>query len=157
MAWAKNASETLCAAGDTLDSGTFTAKKFVFFMAHIPAEFQTINTMTFNNDNSVSYSRKKMENGGTGDSTGRTSVSLNITYAYDKFVIGSFINIETEEKIGFSNQIEIPGTGAGTLPSRTENPFKYTATDSQVTSIKMDNVEPDDYLTNSNITVFGTD
>jgi uncharacterized membrane protein YcgQ (UPF0703/DUF1980 family) len=157
LAWAKNASETLCAAGDTLDSGTFTARKFVFFMSHIPADYNTINSMVFNNDTGTKYSRKKMENGGSGDSTSRSDIALSITWAHDKFVIGNFINIATEEKIGFSNQIEIPGTGASSIPARTENPFKYTETSNQVTSIKMVNVEPDDYLADANITVFGTD
>lgn len=158
MAWKKLASETLTSDGDAYEFTNLPAKKFLQFLDHTLPTGLVNQQINFNNDTGTNYTLRFNNNGGT-DGTGinRSSIAheWNNT-TLDRFVVDFWSNISGEEKLGILFSVWNDATGAGTAPSRYEEVWKWVDTD-QVTEIDMINASGGDYLTDSNLTVLGTD
>lgn len=160
MAWEKLASTKLTVAGDTIDSGTISAKKFLFIQAFTFATGgATGDGLRFNSDSGSNYSQRKSSNGG-GDST---ATSTNrIAYdasgdSNDKFTTAFIINISDEEKLVIGDLVQRSSAGASNTPDRSEFVGKWSNTSTQITSVQIVNLDAGDFDVDSELVIWGTD
>ena len=148
-------------AADVLDSGTFTAKKYLWVQAFMEIDGNT-NTISgvinFNNDTSSSYARRRSSNG-VSDSTETSHASIDVRGGETKnrFENLFIINNASNEKLVIGNGAYAGDVGAGTAPDRTEFVAKWSNTANQITSVKWTNGDGGSYGTSSIIKVWGHD
>jgi len=157
--WEELASVELGSAGDTLDTSTFTAKKYLWVQA-ILLDSSTIRpTMQFNSDGGGNYPVRYSTNG----SSDSTAVSQSRSYifqdtgAYPFFVNMFIINNSANEKLFTMHGITQNTAGAGTASNRVETVGKWVNISSQITSIQMLNDQAGSFNTGSIIKVWGHD
>jgi len=157
--WERLADITLEEAGDKLDSGTITAKKYLRVEIHTFPTGGTIKEdITFNNSTGDEYARRRSNDGAT-DSENDEKAMLEVygDSAQDRYLVMDIINIIDQEKlvIGFYN---VSTVGAGTAPNRSEWVGKWANTSAQITQIECDNGEGSgDYAIGSQMTIWGAD
>ena len=132
--WEELASVELGGASSTLDSGTFTAKKYLWVQAYINAT--TVDTgLTFNGDTGTNYARRWSDDGGTdGTATGGNNIQVdrgNSTQFLNIFILNNSAN----EKLGMYHTGTQNTAGAANSPQRRELIFKWVNTSSQITSM----------------------
>ena len=157
--WEELASVTLGSAGDTLDSGTFTAKKYLWIQYSIISSGSTNGIIRFNSDTGANYARRtSLEGAGDVAVTGSTSLNFGtLTDSNITFVEGFIINKSDKEKLVTGSVVSGNTAGAGNAPSRREGVGKWTNTSSQITSIQVINNGAGDINTGSRIKVWGFD
>ncbi len=155
--WEQLASVELSSAGDTLSSGTFTAKKYLWCQVYIKPTGTVDIDVTFNNDTGSNYARRNNYNGGT-DSTNTIQSNLqwsnNVTVP--QFMNCFIINNSATEKLSIMEQVRQGTAGAGTAPDRYHISGKWANTSSQITEIDITNGESGSYDTESFIKVWGS-
>jgi hypothetical protein len=155
-------------AGEVLDSGTFAAKKYLWFQFDIVVDtFDNTNaTIRFNSDPNGNYARRLSQNGMATDNTATGQTHMTFTYSGGKRVFGNYfvINNSSNEKlaIGHTNAIGTAANstseGAGVAPRRVEVVGKWANTSSQITQIEvLDAAQGDLGLTSGTIKVWGSD
>ena len=155
-------------AGEVLDSGTFAAKKYLWFQFDIVVDtFNNTNaTIRFNSDPNGNYARRLSQNGMATDSTAVGQTHMTFTWSGGKRVFGNYfvINNSSSEKlaIGHTNAIGTAANstseGAGVAPRRVEVVGKWADTSSQITQIEvLDTAQGDLGLTSGTIKVWGHD
>ena len=158
--WMRLASVELGSNG-TLDTGSFTAKKYLWVKIMVKKTSATsTHGIIFNDDTGSNYSRRRSQDGGS-DQT-RTSQSAiygaldNTNWNSIKMFI---INKSDKEKLIIYEDTGITATGAGNAPGRTEMAAKWTNTSAQISSIKVVNHDGTAYTADSgsSIQVWGFD
>ena len=158
--WQELANVTTSTAGD-VDTGTFTAKKYLWVQIQSLGNGAVNNRLRFNNDSSGNYAYRVSGNGGS-DSTSTTPSGIpfgngNTTSpdnAFDNFFI---INKSDKEKLVIGHTITDEGTGAGNAPQRNEIVAKWANTSAQINRINLVNVGSGNHSADSKITVWGFD
>lgn len=163
MTWQKNAEDTLTVAGDTIDTGTYTSFKFNQFMIHALDTGGTITTDTEFNSTAgagTKYAERTESNGGAdGTSVSRPDWETGAGGAEtaDKFVVGYYINIDGEEKLGICSSISENVAGAGNIPERRDLVGKFVETsDVVITSQQVTNPSAGNFDIDSNLSVLST-
>ena len=130
--WEELASVELGSASATLDSGTFTAKKYLWIQAYINAT--TVDTgLTFNSDTGNNYARRWSDDGAS-DGTAVNGNNIQVDRGNSTQFLNMFIvNNSANEKLGMYETVTQNTAGAGNVPSRREMVFKWTNTSSQIT------------------------
>ena len=114
--WERLASVTLGNAGDSLDSGTFTAKSHLKVVVDAIASGAIETNFRVNGDTGSNYTYRKSTNGGS-DST-NTGVSYADAHAGNtgnQYATSHIINIADKEKIMITDSVGT-STGAGNAP-----------------------------------------
>ena len=165
--WERLASVTLPSTGDTLDSGTFTAKKHLHVECYSEATGGAIQSnIRFNGTGSSDNDYVYRHSGNGGSDATRVSrndiepyQAANIATGTSQYVVLDIINIDGQEKLITGNTTKQNTAGAGTAPDRREFVGKYVTTSGQITSIQFVNNGGDsgDFSTNSTVTVWGAD
>jgi len=166
--WEELASVELTSAGDTIDSGTFTAKKYLWFQcytkgANTETQFRLNNDSSGVNGSSGTYASRRSNDGGSDSTfTYQTQSKINATgggASYTAcFMNGFVINNASNEKLVITHQIaEDAGTGEGNAPRRSEGVTKWANTSSQITSIQLINNSTGVFSTGSILKVWGAD
>lgn len=155
--WIRLAHVALSGAGDTIDSGTFTAKKNMKVIIHTIASGTILPTLKFNNDSGSNYAnRYNSDESSETTQTSQTSIQIDaISGSFNQFHTMYITNVETKEKLLINEMIGANTAGAGNAPRRSENVAKWANTSSQITSIQVVNAGSGDFDTGSYITVFG--
>jgi hypothetical protein len=157
--WEELASVELESPTDIIDSGTFTAKKYLWFQVYTKPSGNQQITLRLNSDSGSNYARRQATNGG-GENT---PVNLTQVKAGAGSVttsqFGNFfmINNSAHEKLGIGHTMVRETAGAGTTPTRAKIVFKWANTSTQVTSIQVDNDQSGNYDTGSILKVWGSD
>ena len=162
--WQELASADLSGgASDTLSSGTFTAKKYLWVQAWVKATGGTIrgNIRLGNStlDTGNNYSRRQSTNGST-DSTG---TSESFTGANNNMSVNAFINFfvinnTSNEKLVVGHIVFTNTAGAGAAPNREEFVGKWANTSNQADILAIYNSGgTGDFATSSFIKVWGAD
>ena len=158
MAWERLAHVELSSDGDTLDSGTFTAKKNLKVIVYLKGTADiTRGQYRFNADTGGNYASRRSSNGGT-DGTDTSDTSLQFTNQmslYSAYTVTEITNIADKEKLCINHTTVAEATGAGTAPSRHEVVGKWANTSNQITRIQVYNDDTGDYEAGSYITVLG--
>ena len=159
--WEELASVQLSSAGDTLDSGTITAKKYLWFQVYTEGA-NTELQFAFNSDTSSGnyVSRRGGDGGSDSEFTGQNISKINATGGGASHT-GTFMNVfvanrSSEEKLAISHQVATESTGTA-APRRSEGVTKWVNTSSQITSIQAINNGSGNFGTDSIIKVWGHD
>ena len=166
--WERLATVTLGSAGDTLTSGTFTAKKHLKFEYMLIRDSNDINDNIHFNDvtGDTNYSmRRSFNNGDESGSFDGDNPSNGNGFYYGTvdsspliYASATVINIADEEKLGILHGVASGTAGAGNAPSlRRENAFKWSNTSVQITKITLTNNIAGSYGSGSTLTVWGAD
>ena len=159
MAWAKNGTNTLGSAGDSLDITFTNTTIFNQFMLHGLTSGSGISPECQFDSDTGNYSQRRSGNGGA-DATAASRANIqvdNFGGTTDKFYIMYYVNIGTEEKLLMSWGVTQGAIGAGTAPARNEVVGKHADTTNQDTSFEPDNAGAGDYAISSNLSALGTD
>ncbi len=157
MAWERLAHVELSSSGDTLDSGTFTAKKSLRVIVYIIPSGNTRTTFRFNSDSGSNYAHRNSFNGGS-DSTNTSRSSIEAgdqDNNHNAYHVLEITNIADKEKLIINHNLKSGGSGASNAPSRKEDVAKWTNTSNQITSIQAINDQGGSYGAGSYITVLG--
>jgi hypothetical protein len=128
-------------ASDTLDTGTFTAKKYLWvqFFNDINGAEVSRASFRFNSDPNANYASGHTNNGSVTDThLSVTSLQPRLneiaTPSYTNMFI---INNSANEKLSIGNFLEAGAAGAGNAPQRKEFVHKWANTSAQITSIQV--------------------
>ena len=158
--WEELASTTTSSAGDTLQSGTISAKKYLWIQATYKNDGASdINALPrFNADAGSNYTTRYSING-AGDTTrtSRTWVDIESGSQRQKFCNMFIINNASTEKLCIFHQMDYGSSGAASAPNRWEGVAKWTNTSNQITSIEWDQRDSGDYAAGAELRVWGAD
>ena len=161
--WQELANVELSSAGDTLDTSTITAKKYLWIQAFIPEGAGHHGYIYFNGDDGGSnnnYARRGSINGGN-DIT--TTDDDEINWSHDtntaKYLNMFVINISDKEKLCIAEYMDYGSSGAGNAPNRIEWVYKWANTSAQITSVKLYNnqASSNDFPIGTTLKVWGSD
>ena len=152
-------------SGSSFNTGTFTAKKYLYIQYYTKCASSHFNKFQFNSDTAGNYASRSSYNGGaesiqTNDIYGWSTTTTDrggSTYALAVANI-FMINNASNEKLGISHGAYVRNTetGAGNAPKRTESVGKWANTSNQITRIDITNAVGNDY-TGGQIKVWGAD
>ena len=134
--WEELADVTLGSSATTLSSGTFTAKKYLWFQTYVKSGNMDYR-ITFNGDSGSNYATRWCHDGGS-DSTS-TSAAFNYLSpagaSTPRFTNTFMINNASNEKLGISHVAIQNTAGASNAPKRDEVVHKWANTSAQITSL----------------------
>jgi hypothetical protein len=146
--WEELASVESTSASNSISTGTFTAKKYLWVQCYVPsstggADNYVIRVGNSTIDDQTNYSQRYNINGGangSGDQVTQNKIRLafNISSGSEWFFANSFIvNNPSSEKLLISHATRNATAGAGTAPSRYEMAGKWANTSNQIDIIEL--------------------
>ena len=139
--WEELADVSLSSTNTSLDSGTFTAKKYLWVQMYQKGMTGNNTLYNFNSDTGSNYARRWRIDGGTEFTTSPTTGLMchnAVGTQTDNFFNMFIVNNSANEKLVISHSAYTISTGAGSAPSREEHVGKWANTSSQITSIQFD-------------------
>ncbi len=136
--WEELASVELGSAGTEIDSGTISAKKYLWVQAYLkPSGGSRVGYIKFNND-TTSYAWRRSNNGGA-DVTGTSdsAIRMDESRSTNKFVNFFVINNSSNQKLVLGHSVTQNTAGAANAPERDEFVGKHDETGAQITSIQI--------------------
>lgn len=160
LAWEKLASTTLTVASDEIDSGTFTAKNFLFIQVFTHGA-DTETQIRFNSTGNNEYcTRRQSDFGADSLFTSENQTKINATGGTthtESFSYYEVTNFDGKEKLILGRQNGSEATGAGTAPRIAIGAAKWEET-TQITSVQAVNMNGSgSFQSDSYITVYGSD
>ena len=160
--WEELADVELTTSNSVLDSGTFTAKKYLWVQAFLnPVSSVNLNqAIRFNNDTDNNYARSTSNNGGTDTTSASVSSMYGATIEGDqpKLIDYFIINKSDKEKLVIRHDNEQSTAGAGTATTRAETVGKWANTTNQITSTEIFSLNGGTpFASGSHIKVWGFD
>ena len=158
MAWERLAHVALSTAGDTLDSGTFTAKKNMQVIIHIKDTGTANAKLQVNSFTGAGYSYRYSESG----SSDTTAINQNDIRLYEtgsgtdvqRHIVLNIQNMVNKVKTIMGEVAEATASGAGTAPTRVEVAGSFEE-NPLITSIQIKNDASGSFAAGSYITVLG--
>jgi len=149
---------------DTLSSGTFTAKKYLWVQCYLNSNSTTptskIRVGNSTVDSGTNYAERYSVDGaadGTVTSIDELDAGVNIDTGESEFHNMFIINNASNEKLMIHHRVgNNAGTGAANAPSRRENVFKWANTSNQINILQFKS-DSGTYATNSILKVWGSD
>ena len=141
--WTELASVNASSSSTSIDTSTFTAKKYLWIQAYIKSETSSMGSISANFNNNVSdYANRYSDNGGAdGTITSNTGLILTdggtLGTNEGAFINFFIINNSANEKLVIGNAVKQNTAGAGNAPTRRETAQKWSNTSSQITSFKI--------------------
>ena len=158
--WEELGQKTLDEVGDTIDSGTFTTKKYLWFEAWTEGD-NTEATFRFNNIATATYATRRNNDGSTGSGNNHINQNQAKCNASGDALAGTYTsgfvyNVADQEKICMTTQIANEATGSG-KPRRATSTTKWVETTNPITSVQIFNTSTGDFAIGSRIRVWGHD
>ena len=122
-----------------IDSGTITAKKYLWVQLYTQQSVDSNFDITFNADTGSNYT-KRWSNDGGADLTNTSVTKIGLvsrTANLPQFTNMFIINNSANEKLVIAHQVNQMTAGAGTAPTRTELVGKWANTAAQITSMRI--------------------
>ena len=159
--WEELASVELGTTANNIDSGTISAKKYLWVQCFIESSGGATNaSVQFNGDTANNYSNRLSINGGA-DSTDTSSGNIGCfsTGSADEngFINFFAINNSANEKLCVGSNVSVSTTGAGSAPDRREGVGKWANTSAQITSINISEATAGTYGAKTFLKVWGSD
>ena len=145
-------------SGQTMDSGSFTSKKYLWIQYYVKSSGLCRDTIRFNSDTGNNYSKRKSDDGGSDSTTTSNpeirSQGLRYNISYGSFFV---VNNSSNEKLVTGHFVgqDSSGAGAANAPSRTEAVGKWANTSSQISSVQIYDLTTN--FTGGQIKVWGAD
>ena len=155
--WQELASVELSATANEIDSGTFTAKKYLMVELQVIADGSISGSdLQFNGDTGSNYARR-YRSGGDSEATATSEATLGGGTGGDRGYNTWFIvNVADKEKLAIG-EATWASNGAGNAPSRRELTGKWANTSAQITSIKIKENASGGWASGSTLKVWGSD
>ena len=155
--WQELASIELSATANEINSGTFTAKKYLMVELQVIADGSISGSdLQFNGDTGNNYARR-YRSGGDSEATGTSEATLGGGTGGDRGYNTWFIvNVADKEKLAIG-EATWASNGAGNAPSRRELTGKWANTSAQITSIKIKENGSGGWASGSTLKVWGSD
>ena len=158
--WQELADVSLSSAGDSLDTGTFTAKKYLWVQIKRNRTGAVNSRIQVNGDSGSNYAHRY--SGGANSysestSTTQTSIYSHAATSNESFTNYFIINKADQEKLMIIEEVNGAAAGAGNAPARAEVVAKWTNTSAQITSIQCINTDSGDLTSGTSIKVWGSD
>ena len=159
--WQELASVELTSAGDVLDTGTFTAKKYLMMQWQTSPTGGTTDDIKchFNGDSDSDYAFTRQTDGASGESFTSTA-NFRIDAgggAFERDGHAYIINKSDKEKLVIAEDVVSNTAGAGNAPRRFETFGKWGNTSAQITRIQLTNQGTGDFKSGSYLKVWGSD
>ncbi len=159
--WEELASVSGDGTSTTLDTGSFTAKKYLMFQVYLEASSNlTTQLWRFNSDSGSNYASRYSRNGTEGTNASISHMNINVTGATsykNHFYTGFIINNTSNEKLVICHGTVQDTAGSATEPKRVEVTPKWANTSSQITSIQVVQANSVNFGAGSIIKVWGSD
>ena len=156
--WERLANVTLSSTGDTLTTGTFTAKGHLMVTVVAIPSGNANPKMTLNNDGGSNYTRRRAEDGGSDDaSQSHTDIDFGRNATELIYATFNIINIATKSKLVIGHTATNNTNGSGNCPKRSELLWRWNNTSDAVTRIDVANSQNGDFAVGSTLTVWGAD
>jgi hypothetical protein len=148
----------------SIDTGTITAKKYLYLQLHtVPDGSTSFSLIRFNSDSGTNYSNRYSTNGGSDASYG--SANHMLFYAplngTERYMTAFIINKSDKEKLMIGNGVARNSTGAGNAPQRRELSGKWANTSDSITSIQIHSNDETDssrlFAAGTRLKVWGSD
>jgi|LWDU01.1.fsa_nt_gi hypothetical protein len=135
--WEELASVEGDGSSATLDSGTITAKKYLWVQSFTEPSINSTSQWQVNSDTGANYTERISTDGSVdGTNVNNTVINIANTSPYPSFANIFIINNSANEKLFIGNWVGQNTAGAGNAPMRRENASKWVTTGSQITSIQ---------------------
>jgi hypothetical protein len=138
--WEELASVDLSGGAATnIDSGTITAKKYLWIQYYTEQSADSDFLITFNADTGSNYARRYDNDGGT-ETTGTSLANftqVSRTANLPQFTNMFIVNNSANEKLIIAHTVYQMTAGAGTATARWEAVGKWANTSAQITSMKI--------------------
>ena len=148
----------LSSGATSIDTGTFTAKKYLMFQLNANNTANLYPYMRFNGTTGNEYAYRKQANG-TADSTNTSQPQISV-YSSDKndsLVTGYILN-NTKERLAIIESISAFTAGAANAPQRYETVGKWANTSNAITSLKIFGGNgSEQFLSGTTLKVWGSD
>ena len=160
--WEELADVTLSSAGDTINSGTFTAKKYIWVQGYLKNSGNLDNCRIYLGNTSIdtgsNYAFRHATNGASDGTNGSMQGAwFTVTNVAESVFVNMFIvNNASNEKLIISHANYDGGAGAANAPQRTEMVGKWANTSNQFNKIQLYNGGTGDFDTGSFIKVWGS-
>ena len=160
--WEELASVELTSAGDSISSGTFTAKKYLWIQGYVKASGAIQGKIRVGNgtiDTGSNYAdRNSVDGGSDGTNTSGTAIGVGGGGSTGGEFFNCFvINNTSNEKLFIIHSVKQNTTGAGTAPRRKEVVGKWSNTSNQINIVDYLQSESGSFDTGSFLTVWGSD
>jgi hypothetical protein len=158
--WQELASVELTSASDSLDTGTFAAKKYLWVQIYRTRTGSVNSRIRVNGDSGSNYAHRY--HGGANSYSESTSINQTSTYSHaatsnDSLTEYFFVNKADKEKLYLIEEANSGSSGAGNGTSRAEVAGKWVNTSDQITSIQCVNTDSGDLGSGTWIKVWGAD
>jgi len=155
--WQELVNVELSATANEINSGTFTAKKYLMIELQVIADGSISGSdLQFNGDTGSNYARR-YRTGGDSEATGTSEATLGGGTGGDRGYNTWFIvNVADKEKLAIGEAVW-GSNGAGNAPSRRELTGKWANTSNQITSIKIKENGSGGWASGSTLKVWGAD
>ena len=159
--WEELASVELTSAGDSISSGTFTAKKYLWIQGYVKASGAIQGKIRVGNgtiDTGSNYAdRNSVDGGSDGTNTSGTAIGVGGGGSTGGEFFNCFvINNASNEKLFIIHSVKQNTAGAGTAPRRKEVVGKWSNTSNQINIVEYLQSEAGSFDTGSFIKVWGS-
>ena len=149
----------LASAGDTLNSGTFTAKDYLLVNVFRTRSGSVNSRVQFNGDTGSNYAHRNFgasnSYGNDGETDGGTSIHSHALTSHDSFTTYIMVNKASREKQMIISEVNRNTAGAGNAPDRIKAVAKWANTSNAITSINVLNTDSGNLDVGTSIRVWG--
>jgi|TARA_R110002096_G_scaffold48_1_gene152 hypothetical protein len=160
--WEELSSTTLGSAGDSISSGSLTAKKYYNIQAWTKnsgaaAAFLRLGSTSIDSGSNYAV-RRSLDGAADSAFTSQTELNLDVstTTGFAQFYNIFIINNASSEKLVIVNAVGTNTAGAGTAPQRLEAVGKWSNTSNQADIIELVNTQAGSFDTGSIMKVWGS-
>ena len=138
--WQELADVELSSAASSIDSGTFTAKKYLWIkFSGVGSNGSSYPRLRFNSDSGNNFAYRQSMNGGS-DNTQTSQNHMNTTGnvgAFNHYFNSFVVNKSNKEKLVITQGVDSNTAGAGNAPRRREVVGKWANTSDSITSVQV--------------------
>ena len=138
--WQELADVELSSAASSIDSGTFTAKKYLWIeFSGVGSNGSSYPRLRFNSDSGNNFAYRQSMDGGS-DNTQTSQNHMNTTGnvgAFNHYFNSFVVNKSNKEKLVITQGVDSNTAGAGNAPRRREVVGKWANTSDSITSVQV--------------------
>ena len=138
--WQELADVELSSAASSIDSGTFTAKKYLWIeFSGVGSNGSSYPRLRFNSDSGNNFAYRQSMDGGS-DNTQTSQNHMNTTGnvgAFNHYFNSFVVNKSDKEKLVITQGVDSNTAGAGNAPRRREVVGKWANTSDSITSVQV--------------------
>lgn len=157
--WQELADVELSSAAASIDSGTFTSKKYLWIeFSGVGSNSSSYPRLRFNSDSGNNFAYKQNADGGS-DNNQTSQNHMNTTGnvgAFNHYFNSFVVNKSDKEKLVITQGVDTNTSGVSNVPRRREVIGKWANTSDNITSVQVVDLNPYDF-SSARLKVWGSD